>query len=231
MNFIPHVRLLQNRISKALSRLFWICIKNPLYNLSYNSNGNKFICKGVLTKSSIIIKGNNNSCLIEKGCRLYNTTISITGNNNRLVISDNVIFSEGGRIRIEDEDNTITIGRGCQLINCFLSASDYNTNLSIGEGCLFSANVIIRTSDSHSIMNESENRINPGQDTIKEKNVWIGNGANILKGCVIGDGCVIGTQSVVANLKISDHSVVAGNPARIIKTNIHWDKRRTKSNQ
>lgn len=171
--------------------------------------------------------------LLRKGVKLNNTQIRITGSNNRLLISDNVIFSEGGRIRIEDETNVISIGNDSQLINCFLSAGDYNTKLVIGKQCLFSADVIIRTSDSHSILNNNGERINPGHDTIIGDKVWIGNGVNVLKGCTIGNECVIGTQSVVANMHVPDYCVIAGNPAKFVKQNIHWDIRRikTKSNQ
>ena len=48
-------------------------------------------------------------------------------------------------------------------------------------------------------------------------NVWIGDKATILPGITIGDGAIIGAGSVVTK-DIPSMSVVAGNPARIIKT-------------
>lgn len=53
-------------------------------------------------------------------------------------------------------------------------------------------------------------------DVIIGNDVWIGKNAAILSGVTIGDGTVIGTHSVVTK-NIEPYSIVAGNPARIIK--------------
>ena len=46
--------------------------------------------------------------------------------------------------------------------------------------------------------------------------VWIGGGVTILPGVTIGDGSVIGAGSVVTH-DVPPHTLVAGNPARIIR--------------
>jgi acetyltransferase-like isoleucine patch superfamily enzyme len=48
-------------------------------------------------------------------------------------------------------------------------------------------------------------------------NVWIGYGACVLRGVTIGNNCVIGTSSVVTK-DVPDNTVVAGLPARVIRT-------------
>lgn len=48
------------------------------------------------------------------------------------------------------------------------------------------------------------------------KNVWIGAGATILPGVTIGDNSIVGAASVVTK-DVSADTVVAGNPARVIK--------------
>jgi len=50
-----------------------------------------------------------------------------------------------------------------------------------------------------------------------ESKAWIGFGAIILKGVTVGEGAVIGAGSVVTH-DVAPHSVVAGNPAREIRT-------------
>lgn len=47
-------------------------------------------------------------------------------------------------------------------------------------------------------------------------NVWIGRGAMILPGVTIGDHSVVGAGSVVTK-SVPDKTVVAGNPARVIR--------------
>ncbi|MDR2842623.1 MAG: CatB-related O-acetyltransferase, partial [Spirochaetaceae bacterium] len=46
--------------------------------------------------------------------------------------------------------------------------------------------------------------------------VWIGQNSTILPGVKIGDGVIIGTKSVVGS-NIEPYSIVAGNPAKIIR--------------
>ena len=53
--------------------------------------------------------------------------------------------------------------------------------------------------------------------------VWIGNRAMILKGVTIGNGAVIAADSVVTH-DVPAYSVVAGNPAKVIKENVVWKK-------
>lgn len=51
--------------------------------------------------------------------------------------------------------------------------------------------------------------------------VWICSGAQIMKGVTIGDGAVISANSIVTS-NVPAHSIVAGNPAKVIAENIVW---------
>jgi len=53
-------------------------------------------------------------------------------------------------------------------------------------------------------------------DTVIENDVWIGQHTTILPGVHIGDGVIIGANSVVGS-DIEPYSIVAGNPARLIR--------------
>jgi acetyltransferase-like isoleucine patch superfamily enzyme len=56
--------------------------------------------------------------------------------------------------------------------------------------------------------------IDRGVTTIRN-DVWIGLGATILSGVVVGDGAVVGAGAVVSK-PVAPYAVVAGNPARAI---------------
>ena len=56
-------------------------------------------------------------------------------------------------------------------------------------------------------------------DTYIGDNCFIGGGSIILPGVRVGNHCIIGAGSVVTS-DIPSHSIAAGNPARIIRTNI-----------
>ena len=225
MNFLHF----SSRILKKfvyLFRLICFYIKKPFYILSYNCNGNKFVCKGVLLNSSVSLSGRDNAIIVEGGVKINNMRIMVTGRENRLVIRRCTIFREGGRVKLEDENNLIEIGENSDIVDCFFAVSDYDSKVVVGKECMFSAKVIIRNSDVHSILNAEGKRTNPGRDTVIGERVWIGYGVNVLKGCHIGNDCIVGSQSVVAGLKAPDGCVIAGNPARVVKQGVHWNKER-----
>ena len=53
-------------------------------------------------------------------------------------------------------------------------------------------------------------------DTVIGNDVWIGQNAVILPGVRIGDGAIIGANSVVGS-SVDPYTVVAGNPARVLR--------------
>ena len=56
----------------------------------------------------------------------------------------------------------------------------------------------------------------PSRPICVQKNVWIGFDACVLPGVTIGEGSVVGARSVVAE-NVPPYTVVAGNPARVIR--------------
>ncbi|KAA9004785.1 CatB-related O-acetyltransferase [Histidinibacterium aquaticum] len=59
----------------------------------------------------------------------------------------------------------------------------------------------------------------PGPGTVVGHDVWIGTGARILPGARIGTGVIIGASAVVGGT-VPPYSVVAGNPARIVRRRV-----------
>lgn len=170
--------------------------------------------------------GGGNSCLIERGAILNKMRIDITGHNNKLVIRSGVNFAEGGRIRIEDDGNVVEVGENTTLINCFLSSADRNTSLIIGKNCLFSSDVIIRTSDAHSIINNTGERVNQGVDVVIGDHVWICNGVKIMKGTRIGSDSIIGSNAMLTGQLVESNCLAVGSPCKIVKTGVKWSKTR-----
>lgn len=68
------------------------------------------------------------------------------------------------------------------------------------------------------IMNKnfSNHEFNTQKKTIIGNDVWIGNNCLIKSGVIIGDGAIIGMGSVVTK-NIEPYSIVAGNPAKMIR--------------
>nr|WP_247877017.1 hypothetical protein [Azospirillum brasilense] len=76
----------------------------------------------------------------------------------------------------------------------------------------------------HSIIDcASGQRINPARDIIISKKVWIGFRSIVLKGAQIGEGSIIGASAIVSG-NIPAYCSAAGNPARVIREGVTWDK-------
>lgn len=111
----------------------------------------------------------------------------------------------------------VTMGEKVELAAC------EGKTILIGDDCMFSHDIAFRTTDSHSIIDAHGKRQNKAKDIVIGKHVWIGLECLILKGCTIPDNCIVGAKSLVsASLEIKENSIVAGNPARVIKENINW---------
>jgi acetyltransferase-like isoleucine patch superfamily enzyme/coenzyme F420-reducing hydrogenase beta subunit len=106
---------------------------------------------------------------------------------------------------------------GNAFINCFaeiICASE----ITIGDGCAISRHVVIRDYDAHSIITQDYRIAAPIHIG---KRVWIGERAIIRKGVTIGDGAIIAAGSIVTK-DIPPRCLAAGNPARVIRTDVDW---------
>lgn len=116
---------------------------------------------------------------------------------------------------------TVSVAEGAclKLKGCFVNNNAtiacYH-DVSIGNGTVISENVVIRDDDGHTI----DGRKNHGRIEIGN-NVWIGLNVVILKNVVIGDGAVVAAGSVVMK-DVAPATLVAGNPARLIRERISW---------
>lgn len=102
--------------------------------------------------------------------------------------------------------------------------------LKIGEYCKITKGVIILQHDySRSVLRRAYGDIvAEAGETIIGNNVFIGMNSIILMGTHIGDNVIVGAGSVVSG-NIPDNVVIAGNPARIIRTlDEHYNIRKNK---
>jgi Hexapeptide repeat of succinyl-transferase len=92
--------------------------------------------------------------------------------------------------------------------------------ITIGNGVAISENVTIRDSDNHTITSHAHTVSAPIHIGNR---VWIGMGATILKGVTIGEGAIVAAGAVVTR-DVPAHALVAGVPAKVIKTGVSWGK-------
>lgn len=131
-------------------------------------------------------------------------------------------------------DGQVELGPGVRIIlgeHAKLKIGDFtgitaNTRIfvkdeiEIGSHTQISWDVQIMDTDFHTFEEQGMRKPNTKKITIGNR-VWIGSRATILKGVEIGDGSVVAAGAVVTK-SVPPRSVVAGNPARIIRSNVRW---------
>jgi maltose O-acetyltransferase len=88
------------------------------------------------------------------------------------------------------------------------------TSVTIGRDCLIGTHCVVLDNDFHDL---HDRELRPtGRPVVIEDGVWLGNRVVVLPGVTIGAGAVVGAGSVVTK-DVPPKSVVAGNPARVIR--------------
>jgi acetyltransferase-like isoleucine patch superfamily enzyme len=103
------------------------------------------------------------------------------------------------------------IGNYCTIVGAILSS---NGRITLGDYVFVAHEVVIACS---AFATPQCNETTRSPDIFIGDNVWIGTRSIILGGVSIGEGSVIAAASVV-DFDVPLHSVVAGNPARVVKT-------------
>lgn len=96
--------------------------------------------------------------------------------------------------------------------------------IAIGDDCLISWENLIMDTDFHNIKDNNGNILNENKEIIVGNNVWIGCRNTILKGSKISNNSVVAANSVISNVFFEENVIIGGNPSKILKENIIWEK-------
>lgn len=136
-------------------------------------------------------------------------------NNTGITIGDNTIIGRGTVISCKN--GNIKIGRNTNIaMQCFIQSAK---EVIIGENVLFSAFVYLIGGGDHKIDRIDIPIIAQGQVVRGihiEDNCFIGAGAKIQDGVIVGRDSVVGTGSVVRD-SLPEYSISAGIPAKTIR--------------
>lgn len=145
----------------------------------------------------------------------------LTGKGS-IVIGDGVRLSGKPSIGFSNRFHalpTLEIAEGTFIgHNCSFNAAN---SIRIGKHCLLAGGVSVRDFDGHPLDAALRRAHQPTppegvRPVVIGDDVWVGAGAVIMKGVTIGDRAIVGAAAVVTRDVPAD-TVVAGNPARIVK--------------
>lgn len=217
-------------IKVIFNRKYPIKIENTENNkiIKVDNDGNEKLCQSI-RNLKIKFLGKNNKIILHENVHFTRSEIILTGNNITFEIGKNSTFDKlYAIVSGSEKGNIVKIGENffnTHKLEIFAGGGE-NNNLYIGNNVLCSRQISIYTHDGHSIHNFSKGNIlnNSKNDLIIGNNVWIGHGVIILKNTQIKDNTIIGAGSVVCGSYDSYNSIIAGNPAKIVKENVYWNK-------
>lgn len=156
--------------------------------------------------------------------RFHDCNFTIIGSNNKIEIGCNSTLLNVS-FTMHMNDNEIKVGKNFDCHSSTELAALEGTRILIGNDSLFSSNIKFRTGDSHCVLDATSGlRTNKSKDIILGDHVWVGNSVIILKGTIIEDNSIIAIGSVVTGKQFPANSIIGGNPAKVIKSNVDWSR-------
>lgn len=133
---------------------------------------------------------------------------AVIGHGSKISVGKNGILEIGNNFDITAETSIIC-----------------HKNIKFGDNNLISWENLFMDIDFHKIKNiEKSNIINICKEISIGNNVWFGCRNTILKGTKVLDNSVIGANSLINKEFEKENILIAGNPAKILKENIVWEK-------
>ena len=184
----------------------------------------------IATRKPLILGNGNVVSFVPKGVQ-----IEIYGDNNKVEIDPSVKRWNGRIVIGNPGTNTPThnclvrIGKNSDSNGVWIDLLEDNSAVIIGNNCMLSWNIHIFASDFHTIYDaKTKKLLNWGKEIIIEDNVWVAMDCTVLKNSFIAKNCVVGASAVVAGKFTEENCVIAGNPAKVVKRGVAWDRRRPK---
>ncbi len=194
--------------------------------------GNGIILEGknLIRNCQVVFSGENNRVIFEEGIVFRSpVVISCFGEGNRVHIGRDVRIGRPGL----QSDISVYNGSACQIggdtdiQQCTIVLNEGGM-VDIGERCMFAYGVKIRQNDFHPIYDiETGERINKSRDIKIDNEVWLGEDVMLLGGAEIGKGSVLGAKAVTSG-RFGENQLIVGSPAKVISENICWKEDKIK---
>ena len=174
---------------------------------------------------NIFIVGNNNTVKIERPFNAHKSLIIIKNNDVNVELGRTAYFLNANIKCTHGNAQVCKIGRDTTINGAQIELCE-NSGLIIGDDCLLASDIKIWGSDAHSILDKDTLEIlnfSDGPITIGN-HVWIGESVILTKKTRIKDDCVVAAGTICCHDYQESNVVIAGNPGKIIRRNIIWDK-------
>ncbi len=175
---------------------------------------------------TIIFEGRNNTIILDESTIYQNCHIFMNTSGSKISFGKNSRYTNTCFYLHHGDNMTIDLGDELISNGLLVNMLEDNCRFSVGADCLFSNSISIWCSDGHSIYEKgTKNRINTVKNSVKIGNhCWIGEGVRLTKNAQIPDNTIVGMGSLVTSSFSETHTIIAGNPAKVVKRNVDWSE-------
>ena len=171
-------------------------------------------------KLEIDFKGDCGLVEIHNTVKIKNKIKVFIGKNSFLHL-DKDVSADNVSLNLSATNTTMWVGERTWLrtLRCICNAEP-NMEIILGKDIIMSLDVLFRPTDGHTIIDMNNNLpINiPKFGIHVNDHVWIGQSVTLLKDANIPKNCVIGAHAVVGKKEFLPNSIIAGIPAKVIKS-------------
>ena len=196
----------------------------------------------------IIIKDGKKDVVLTKYKRISGLDIEINGSDNTITLTPETLF-KSSKIIIEANNANLTFGTSPEINNLsvfvrlgnnqrlewgngstitggYIELCETNASVKIGHDCMIGWHVSMVATDFHAVLDKKTKKVlnGPGNIIIGDK-CWLGHGVRLLKNAKIPNNTIVGAESVVTKKFTETYTVIGGNPAKIVKKNVYWDRK------
>jgi len=197
-------------------------VNNSVFLVDENGIKHKVNPNGI-KNLKIKFRGQFNTIEISKNAKFSHTNIRLGSNNAKIKLGSGrynnvyIFASEGDNQSLEIGDDFSCYGAAFHL-------KEDCAEVKIGKNCMLSGGINFWATDGHAIVQNGE-AINEAKPIIIGNHVWIGADVRLCKGSKVADNSIAGLGAVIAGKFDEPNVVIAGNPAKIVKHDVNWDRK------
>lgn len=202
------------------------------FDLYINGSNNKIRIKIKERKDIVNFLRKEGLYLAITGCNNFVDLGLIRYCTNPLLNNTGLQLYVGGMAEVFEDENSknsngcsVVIGDNTVFCGTRIYLQDDNSSVKIGKDCVFSSGIDVWCTDVCTIMDLGGNPINRGQNIEIQDHILVGKDSKIGKNTKISKDSVIGWGSVVKGVFEQSNVIIAGNPAKVVKSDINWDLR------
>lgn len=228
-NWIENIKNRQNQlISIAKNRSDYSPEEINVYNIeNYSNDSSKIKLRKMISSEieGLKISGPRGLVILSLKNKFQSCYINFSHEANECVaIILPSKFNQKFLIELNKENSTVFISEDFSSNGVRLTSYE-GKGIYIGKDNMWAAQIVCMNSDAHAIIDAFGNVINKSQDIFFGEHVWVAFRSQILKGVIIGPNSVVGAGAFVTKSFKEGNQILAGLPAKVVKSNINWDRR------